>query len=96
VSGEPLRPGISQQLWRDARREVAASLFHPFVTALGRGDLPREAFQHYVGQDAFFLDAFARAYALAAARSYDKPPEVMHGFLGLMQVGAPPPLSSFT
>eukprot|EP00873_Tetraselmis_striata_P014891 jgi/Tetstr1/435155/TSEL_002612.t1 len=84
-SGEPARAGISQALWADARPEVARSLFHPFITALGRGDLPRAAFQHYVGQDAYFLDAFGRAYALAAARSHGKPPEVTEGFLELMK-----------
>eukprot|EP00873_Tetraselmis_striata_P012772 jgi/Tetstr1/433036/TSEL_022373.t1 len=84
-SGEPARAGISQVLWADARPEVARSLFHPFITALGRGDLPRAAFQHYVGQDAYFLDAFGRAYALAAARSHGKPPQVTEGFLELMK-----------
>ena len=31
----------------------------------------RQAFQHYVGQDAFFLKAFAQAYALALVQTTD-------------------------
>ena len=31
----------------------------------------RSAFQHYVAQDAFFLKAFAQAYALAMAQTAD-------------------------
>ena len=39
-------------------------------------------FQHYVAQDAFFLEAFARAYALCVARAPDR--ESMRAFKGLL------------
>ena len=35
------------------------------------GSLPRTVFAGYLAQDAFFLESFARAYALALARSPD-------------------------
>ncbi|MEM9153034.1 MAG: TenA family protein, partial [Cyanobacteria bacterium P01_F01_bin.3] len=38
---------------------------------IASGALSRTAFAYYVGQDAFFLDAFARAYSLAAAKAPD-------------------------
>ncbi len=39
-------------------------------------------FQHYVAQDAFFLEAFARAYALCVARAPDR--ESMRAFKRLL------------
>jgi thiaminase/transcriptional activator TenA len=41
------------------------------VRRLGDGSLPREVFARYVAQDAFFLESFACAHALALARSPD-------------------------
>lgn len=38
--------------------------------------LSREAFQHYLAQDAFFLGTFAKTYALALAKAGDLGPEV--------------------
>ncbi len=35
------------------------------------GSLARSQFAYYVGQDAFFLEAFARAYCVAAAKAPD-------------------------
>ena len=58
--------------WADAGPTAQDCLAHPFVTGLADGTLPRPAFQHYVGQDAFFLDAFARAYALCLAKAPDR------------------------
>jgi thiaminase (transcriptional activator TenA) len=59
------------QLFTDNADLVEACLVHPFVQGIASGDLARERFVAYVEQDAFFLDAFARAYALALAKSPD-------------------------
>ncbi len=64
---------LSRRLWHDSADLAAAALAHPFVQGLGDGSLPRAAFQGYVAQDAFFLECFARAYALALVRSPDRP-----------------------
>lgn len=62
---------LSTQLWADNSDLATQALAHPFVRRLGDGSLAREIFIGYVGQDAFFLESFARAYALALARSPD-------------------------
>ncbi|MGI9658570.1 MAG: TenA family protein, partial [Gaiellaceae bacterium] len=62
---------LSDDLWQSSRLTAERCLSHPFVLGIASGELPREAFQHYVAQDAFFLDAFARAYALCASRAPD-------------------------
>ena len=64
---------LSARLWTDNGDLAAEALAHPFVSRLGDGSLPREVFAGYVAQDAFFLESFARAYALALARSTDTP-----------------------
>lgn len=45
---------------------------HPFVAALGRGDLPIEKFRFYVTQDYLFLGVLARVCAFAAARCAER------------------------
>ena len=60
------------ELWRRDRDLADACLGHPFVQGIASGELPRERFQVYVAQDACFLEAFARAYALALARCPDR------------------------
>ena len=55
-------------LWNENADLAEACLRHPFVQGMAKGTLDREAFKRYVAQDVFFLDAFWRAYALAAAR----------------------------
>lgn len=73
---------LAQELW-DANQDVArACLDHPFVQGIASGDLPLDRFRFYVGQDAYFLDAFARAYALLAARAPDR--EGLLTFKGLL------------
>ncbi|MAS44655.1 MAG: thiaminase II [Rhodobacteraceae bacterium] len=55
---------------REARAaEWEAYVAHDFVTRLGDGTLPREAFLTYLRQDYLFLVHFARAWALAAAKT---------------------------
>ncbi|MDT5190433.1 MAG: hypothetical protein QOI28_2684 [Mycobacterium sp.] len=64
---------LSTRLWADNGDLAAETLAHPFLRGLGDGSLPRGIFAGYVAQDAFFLESFARAYALALARSSDTP-----------------------
>jgi thiaminase/transcriptional activator TenA len=64
---------LSAALWEASADHAAAALAHPFVRGLADGSLPLSAFQRYVAQDAFFLESFARAYALALAHSPDRP-----------------------
>jgi thiaminase/transcriptional activator TenA len=59
-------------LWQENSDLALAALRHPFVRGLADGTLAREAFAGYVAQDAYFLEAFARAYALALAHSPDR------------------------
>ncbi|MGF1523089.1 MAG: TenA family protein [Leptolyngbyaceae cyanobacterium] len=61
----------SQRLWQANQDLAQASLQHPFVQGIYAGTLPPEKFAYYVGQDAFFLEAFARAYSIAAAKAPD-------------------------
>ncbi|MBD2628608.1 TenA family protein [Trichormus variabilis] len=62
---------LSTQLWTANKDLAAACLEHPFVQGIGDGTLKQEKFAYYVGQDAFFLEAFARAYSIAAAKAPD-------------------------
>ena len=62
---------LHQTLWQANRGLAAACLAHPFVRALGDGSLDADLFRGYIAQDAFFLRAFVKAYALALARSED-------------------------
>ena len=59
----------AHDLWQTNQDLADACLSHPFVQGIADGTLPKQRFAYYVGQDAFFLTAFARAYSIAAARS---------------------------
>ncbi len=62
--------GLAFGLWRDRAPEPwAAYTCHRFVKGLADGSLPRPAFLAYLKQDYVFLFHFARAWALAAAKS---------------------------
>lgn len=62
---------LSAQLW-SANADVATEVLgHPFVRGIAEGTLAKERFAGYIAQDAFFLESFARAYALALAHSPD-------------------------
>jgi thiaminase/transcriptional activator TenA len=64
--------GLARALWAEHRDLAQAALAHPFVRGLATGALPRAVFAGYVAQDAWFLEAFARAYALAGEHCPDE------------------------
>ena len=56
--------------WRESCQEIwSAYTRHAFVTGLGDGTLPRDAFLRYLRQDYVFLMHFSRAWALAIVKS---------------------------
>jgi len=63
---------LSQALWTRNADRAAEALRHPFVRRLADGTLPRESFADFVAQDAFFLEAFCRAYGFGLAHSPDR------------------------
>jgi thiaminase/transcriptional activator TenA len=73
---------LAQRLWVDNAELAGRALAHPFVRGVADGSLPRQVFSGYVAQDSFFLEAFARAYALALAASPDT--ETVLAFAGLI------------
>jgi thiaminase/transcriptional activator TenA len=64
--------GLAAALWSANADLAQACLADAFVRGLGDGTLPLDRFRAYVAQDAYFLEAFARAYALALARAPDR------------------------
>ncbi len=84
---------LHKTLWQQNALLAEACLDHPFVRGLGDGSLDPEAFRRFVAQDAFFLNAFARAYALSAARSQNTATltafcELLNGVLGELKLHA--------
>ncbi|MGB3681664.1 MAG: TenA family protein [Rubrobacteraceae bacterium] len=73
---------LAKTLWEENADLAQATLEHRFVRGLADGTLPLESFQAYVAQDAFYLESFARAYALALAHSPDA--DGLHDFAGLL------------
>jgi len=73
---------LARRLW-DANADWAARILaHGFVQGLGDGSLPGESFGRYVAQDAYFLDAFARAYAFCLANGTSR--DDLYGFSELI------------
>jgi len=62
---------LSLELWQANQDLAHACLEHPFIQEIGTGTLPKAIFTYYLGQDVFFLNAFARAYSLAAVKAPD-------------------------
>ena len=60
---------LSATLWQASSAAAERILAHGFVRGLGDGSLPVDCFKSYVAQDAYFLEAFARAYAFCLANS---------------------------
>ncbi|MBV9834486.1 MAG: TenA family protein [Alphaproteobacteria bacterium] len=73
---------LSAALWAANADSAARILTHPFVRGLGDGTLPRTSFERYVAQDAYFLEAFARAYAFCLAHSTAR--DDLYGFAELI------------
>jgi thiaminase (transcriptional activator TenA) len=74
---------LAARLWQANADLAAACLTNPFVCGIADGSLPVANFRAYVAQDAYFLDAFARAYAFALARSPDRHGlEAFHTLIG--------------
>jgi thiaminase (transcriptional activator TenA) len=73
---------LAGSLWLANADLAEAALAHPFVRGLAAGTLPRAAFAGYVAQDAYFLESFARAYALGLAHAPDR--EAVYAFAELL------------
>lgn len=73
---------LSRTLWQVNSDWAERILAHPFVQGLGDGSLPVASFKSYVAQDAYFLDAFARAYAFCLANGTSR--EDLYGFAELI------------
>lgn len=63
---------IARELWRENTDLAEAALEHRFIRGLAAGTLDQAAYGAYIGQDATFLESFARAYALALAKAPDR------------------------
>jgi thiaminase/transcriptional activator TenA len=55
---------------------------HPFVTGMGKGDLPQESFIRYMKQDYVFLIDYSKLFALGAVKARDI--ETMAAFAKLL------------
>lgn len=60
------------RMWAAMQHVYARILAHPFLAGLTDGSLPRDAFAHYVVQDALYLVDYARALALVGAKAPDE------------------------
>lgn len=69
---------LAADLWKANDDWAQRILAHGFVRGLGDGSLPVDSFKGYVAQDAYFLEAFARAYAFCLANSTERGD--LHGF----------------
>lgn len=63
---------IAASLWRENADLADAALNHPFVRGIADGSLDQGRYVAYLAQDAGYLEAFARAYALALAGAPDR------------------------
>jgi thiaminase (transcriptional activator TenA) len=74
---------LAATLWQANAASAERIRAHGFVRGLGDGSLPIDSFKRYVAQDAYFLEAFARAYAFCLANGTSR--EDLHGFAELIQ-----------
>lgn len=73
---------LAAELWKANSDWAEKILAHRFVQGLGDGTLPEPSFKSYVAQDAYFLDAFARAYAFCLAHGTSR--DDLYGFSELI------------
>jgi thiaminase/transcriptional activator TenA len=73
---------LAAALWTANGDWAGKILAHRFVRGLGDGSLPVENFKSYVAQDAYFLEAFARAYAFCLAHGTAR--DDLYGFAELI------------
>src|SRR5476649_993130 len=73
---------LAAKLWKANGDWADKILAHRFVQGLGDGALPVASFKSYVAQDAYFLDAFARAYAFCLAHGTSR--DDLYGFSELI------------
>ncbi len=73
---------LSASLWKKNADLARANLDCAFVRGIADGTLPRDTFRGYVAQDAWFLEGFARAYAVALSRARDR--ETLFAFEALL------------
>lgn len=69
---------LSRTLWQANADWAQRILAHGFVRGLGDGTLSIDSFKAYVAQDAYFLEAFARAYAFCLANGTSR--DDLYGF----------------
>ena len=62
---------ISKLMWDEFKHIGDKCLQHPFLQGISTGDLDVDKYINFIGQDAFFLDVFARVYAIGVFRSTD-------------------------
>jgi len=62
---------FTETMWAATEALQQSILTMPFNRELATGSLPPETFKHYIIQDAHYLEGFARALALVAARAPD-------------------------
>ena len=84
---------LAASLWAANRNAAERILAHGFVSGLGDGTLPVDSFKAYVAQDAYFLEAFARAYGFCLANSTAREDlrdfaELIAGVLGELELHA--------
>jgi thiaminase/transcriptional activator TenA len=73
---------LAADLWKANGDWAQRILAHGFVRGLGDGTLPVDSFKGYVAQDAYFLEAFARAYAFCLAHGTSR--DDLYGFAELI------------
>jgi thiaminase/transcriptional activator TenA len=64
-----VRDGWTGRLWAEGAGIYAAILEHPFLAGLTDGSLDPDAFAHYLVQDAYYLQDFARALTVVASKA---------------------------